>query len=62
LGDLVTLFVLYINEEDHKEERRSQNFMSRLCGAERETKDFGSWTQTSVTQTKDRLGVRPKRQ
>jgi hypothetical protein len=26
-----------------------------------ETNDFGSWTQTSVTQTKDRLGVGPKR-
>jgi hypothetical protein len=27
-----------------------------------ETKDFGSWTQTSVTKMKDRLVIRPKRQ
>jgi hypothetical protein len=58
---MVSLFVLYINEEDQKEERGIQNFKSRLCGPERETKDFGSWTQTSVTQTNDRLGVGPKR-
>jgi hypothetical protein len=33
-----------------------------FVGAKREMKDFGSWTQTSVTQTKDLLGFRPKRQ
>jgi hypothetical protein len=65
LGDLVSLFVLYINEEDQKDERGIQNFKSHLCGPERETKDFGSWTQMLVTQmlvtqTKDLLGVGPK--
>jgi hypothetical protein len=44
-----------INKEDQKEEWGIQNFKSLLCGPERETKEFGSWTQT-----KDRLGVRPK--
>jgi hypothetical protein len=62
LGDLISLFVLYIIEEDQKEERGIQNFKSRLCGPEWETKNFGSWTQTLVTQMKDCLGLRPKRQ
>jgi hypothetical protein len=61
LGDLVSHFVLYINEEDQKEEWGIQNFKSCLCGPERETKDFGSWNQTSVAQMKDRLGVGLKR-
>jgi hypothetical protein len=30
LGDLVSLFVLYINKEDQKDERGIQNFKSRL--------------------------------
>jgi hypothetical protein len=38
------------------DEQGIQNFKSRLCGPERETKDFGSWTQM-----KDLLGVGPKR-
>jgi hypothetical protein len=42
LGDLVSLFVLYINEEDEKDEWGIQNFKSRLCGPKREMKDVGS--------------------
>jgi hypothetical protein len=42
---------------DQKDEHGIQNFKSCLCGPERETKDFGSWTQTSVTKTEGRLGV-----
>jgi hypothetical protein len=60
LGGLVSLFVLYINEEDQKEQRGIQNFKSRLSGPERETKYFGSWTQTLVTQMKGHLVVGPK--
>jgi hypothetical protein len=62
LGDLVYLFVLYINEEDQKDEPGIQNFKFRLCGPEREMKEFGSWTRMLVIQTKDLLGVGPKRQ
>jgi hypothetical protein len=60
MGDLASLFVLYINEEDQKDERGIQNFKSHLCGPEWETIVFESWTQTSETQTKDLLGVGTK--
>jgi hypothetical protein len=46
--------------EDLEEERGIQNFKSHLSALEREMKDFGSWIQTSLTQTKDHLGVGPK--
>jgi hypothetical protein len=48
------------NMEDLEEERGIQNFKSHLSALEREMKDFGSWIQTSLTQTKDHLGVGPK--
>jgi hypothetical protein len=41
---MVSLFVLYINEEDYKDQRGIQNFKPHHCGPELETKDFGSWT------------------
>jgi hypothetical protein len=40
----------------------NSKFQVPSLAPEREMKDFRSWTQTSVTQMKYRLGVGPKRQ
>jgi hypothetical protein len=54
--------IRYLNGDDQEEERRIQNFKSRPFASKQKMNNFGSWTQTSVTQMKERLGVEPKRQ